>query len=293
MPHTKVLCYDRTRLYYLLCLCDHQCSLKYGRPPMTKDWRSLKSPTTFLHSEFSGRRDLGLISQLELWNTTRAVFEQFGADVESSAACEKLEELQKLAQAYQNWHRTWCGVLGAENLMGDITELYYHCALLYLYSHIHRGANQSLQQNIDARLIEIHGYFRNSAQAVLRIVTDGKLRILDLPSYFGTMLAFATVSLIKVVRDGEVLDKTRHDILSLLRRLADTFRAIKLPQIKSHPYMGITRGLEQASETLHGGGNESVMAPSDVAFDDSTLMDDIWNMDFTDFGGNWMEFNDH
>ena len=260
---------------------------------MTQDWRSLKSPTTFLHSEFSGRRDLGLSSQLELWNTTRAVFEQFGADVESSAACEKLDELDKLAQAYQNWHHTWCGVLGVGDLTGNITELYYHCALLYLYSHIHRGANRSSQLNISARLTEIHRYFRDSAQAVLRIVTDGKLRILDLPSYFGTMLAFATVSLIKLIRDGEVLDQDRHDILSLLRRLSDTFRGIKLPQTKSHPYMGIAKGLEQASETLHGSGDQSMVAPSDLAFDDSILMDDIWNMDFTDFGGNWMEFNDH
>ncbi|GAB7330857.1 hypothetical protein MBLNU13_g02390t1 [Cladosporium sp. NU13] len=260
---------------------------------MTQDWRSLKSPTTFLHSEFSGRRDLGLISQIELWNTTRAVFEEFGADVESSAACEKLDELDKLAQAYQTWLHTWYGVLGVENLTGNITELCYHCALLYLYSHIHRGAKDSPQPNTSARLTEIHGYFRNSAQAVLRIVTDDKLCILDLPSYFGTMMAFAAVSLIKVVRDGEVLDGDRHDILSLLRRLADAFRGIKLPQTKSHPYLGIVKGLEQASETLHGGGDRSAVAPSDLAFDDSILIDDIWNMDFTDFGGNWMEFNDH
>lgn len=293
MPHTKVLCYDRTRLFYQLCLCDHQCSLKYGRPPMTRDWRSLKSPTIFLHSEFSGRRDLGLISQLELWNTTRAVFEQFGADVESSAACEKLDELDKLGQAYQNWHHTWCDVFGVENPTGSITELYYHCALLYLYSHVHRGANRSPQLSIGARLTEIHGHFRNSAQAILRIVTEGQIRILDLPSYFGTMLAFATVSLIKITRDGAVSANDRHDVLSLLRRLSDTFREIKLPQTKSHPYSGIAKGLEQTYETLHGGGSQSLVASNDLVFDDIILMDDVWNMDFAEIGGNWMEFNDH
>lgn len=293
MPHTNVLCYDRTRLFYLLCLCDHHCSLKYGRPPMTQEWRSLKIPTTFTHSEFSNHRDLGLISQVELWNTTRAVFEQFGADVESSAASQKLDEMEKLIQAYQNWHGTWCGVLRTEGPASSTTELYYNCALLYLYSHIHRGDNRSPNLTTSPRIAELHDDFQESARAVLRIITDGELRILDLPSYFGTMLAFATVSLIKVVRDSDVLGKDRHEILCLLRRLAETFRQIKLPRTTSHPYVGIAKGLEQATETLHGSADQPVVAPSDLAFDDSILMDEVWNMDFTDFGSNWMEFNDH
>jgi hypothetical protein len=112
------------------------------------------------------------------------------------------------------------------------------------------------------------------------------------------MLAFATVSLIKLVRDGEALNEEKHIILGLLRQLAVAFGEIKLPPTKSHPYVGIAKGLEQATETLHGGANQPIVAPSDLAssdlaFNDSILMDDIWNMDFTDFGGNWMDFNDH
>lgn len=253
----------------------------------------MKNPTTFIHSEFSNHRDLSLISQIELWTTTRAVFEQFGADIESSAASNKLDEMDKLIQAYQGWHSTWCGVLRTEGLAGSITELYYNCALLYLYSHIHRGENRSQKSNTSPRIAELRNRFRKSAQAVLRIVTDGELRLLDLPSYFGTMLAFAAIALIKAVRDSEVLDDDKYDILCLLRQLADTFRLMKLPPTKSHPYVGIDRGLEQATETLHGSANQSIVAPSDLAFNDSILMDDIWNMDFTEFGSNWMEFNDH
>ena len=260
---------------------------------MTQEWRSLKSPTTFLHSEFSTHRDLGLISQLELWTTTRAVFEQFGADVESSAASEKLHEMDKLIHAYQNWHGTWCSVLRIEGLTGSIMELYHNCALLYLYSHIHRGDNRSSKMDTGPRLAELRDCFRKSAQAVLRIFTTSELRVLDLPSYFGTMLAFATIALIKVIRDGEVLDEDRHDILCLLRQLADTFRQMKLPPTKSHPYVGIARGLEQATGTLHSSTNQPIVNPSDLAFNDNILMDDIWNMDFTDFGSNWVEFNDH
>jgi hypothetical protein len=262
---------------------------------MTQEWRSLKSPTTFLHSPFSTHRDLNLIGQVELWKTTRAVFERFGADIESSAASEKLDEVEKLGQAYESWHHTWCGVLGVENLAGTITELYYHCALLYLYSHIHRGGHRCPRPNTSGRLTELRDHFRGSAQAVLRIFTNGELRILDLPSYFGTMLAFATVSLIKVVRDGQLLDDDRRDMLHLLRQLMETFRQIKLPQSSSHPYMGIAKGLEQATENLSGSAsaNQSAVAASDLAFDNSILMDDIWNMDFAEFGDNWMGFDEH
>lgn len=201
MPHTKVECYDRTRLFYLVCLCDHHCSLKYGRPPMTQDWRSLKSPTTFLHSEFSSHRDLGLISQLDLWATTRAVFGQFGADVERPAAAQQVDEVYKLGQAYQTWHDTWSRILVADGLTASIMELYYNCALLYLYSHMYRGSSKPGTPVLDPRAVELRGRFRIHAHAVLRIADDGNLRLSDLPSYFGTMLAFAIVSCIKAVRE--------------------------------------------------------------------------------------------
>jgi hypothetical protein len=212
--------------------------------------------------------------------------------VKSSAASEQLDAMDTLGQAYQQWHTRWSGVLGVKNLTGSVTELYFHSALLYLYSHIHRGENQFPSVNTGSKLAELRYHFRRSAQAVVRIFTAGELRVSDLPSYFGTMLAFATVSLIKVVRDGQVLDEDSHDILCLFRQLADIFRQIKLPQIKSHPYVGITKGLEQATETLHASADQSVVEPGDLAFD-NILMDDIWNTDFTDFGGNWMMFSNH
>ena len=260
---------------------------------MTQDWRSLKSPTTFLHSQFSNNRDLGLIAQLELWNTTRAVFEQFGADIESSAASEKLDAVERLGQAYQDWHHTWCGVLGVDDLAGSIAKLYFNCALLYLYSHIYRGGNRSQELNTDTRLPELHDRFRSSAHAVLRMFTNSGLRILDLPSYFGTMLAFASVAMIKVLRGCQILDDSRRDIMQLLRELTQSLRQIKLPSSSSHPYVGVARGLEQVAETMPGSTDQSAVASTDLDLNNSILMDDIWNLDFTDFGNNWMGFDEH
>jgi hypothetical protein len=260
---------------------------------MTQDWRSLKSPTTFLHSEFSTHLDLGLVSQLELWSTTRAVFEKFGADVESPAAAQKLDEVDKLSQAYHNWHNMWCITLGTEGAASCIAELYYNCALLYLYSHIHRGGTSHPIVTSDAKMNELKHRFRESAYAVLRIMVDGELHLLNLPSYFGTMLAFATASLIKIIRGDKVGENEKSDILNLLRRLASRLRGISLPPSSPHPYAGISKGLEQATESFLVGSDQSIGIASDMVFDESILADDIWSMDYTDFGSNWMGFDEH
>jgi hypothetical protein len=260
---------------------------------MTQDWRSLKSPTTFLHSEFSTHLDLGLVSQLGLWSTTRAVFEQFGADVESSAAAQKLDEVDKLSQAYQNWHNTWCITLGTGGAAGCVAELYYNCALLYLYSHIHRGSTEPVSQTSATKIAELRLRFQQSAHAVLQTMVDGEMHLLNLPSYFGTMLAFSTVTLIKTVHEETLGESEKVDILNSLRRLASCLRGIRFPPSSSHPYAGISKGLEQATESFLAGADQSVGTLDDMVFDESILADDVWNMDYTDFGSNWIGFVEH
>jgi hypothetical protein len=294
MPHTKRECYDRTRLFYLVYLCDHHCSLKYGRPPMTQEWRSLNNPTAFLHCEFSNHRDLGLISQVELWSTTRAVFEQFGADIESTAAMQKLPEVNRFSQAYDQWRQTWCSVLAiGQQSTGVISELHFSCARLYLYSHLHRGRTPNQQLGSTPEANDLINNFKESALSVLRLILDSEVRLLDLPSYFGTMLAFATVSLIKIARDGNASHDLKQDVLHLMYRLRDSLHVIKLPSSCSHPYGGIAKGLEQATEGLQNNHAPTFDNPNDLTFDDNILTDDFWNVDFTDFGTNWMGLVDH
>lgn len=84
MPHTKRECIERTRLYFLVYICDHQCALIHGRPPMMREFQSLKSPKVFLQSSLSTPDDLQLISLVELWSVSSRVFDLFGADVEVS-----------------------------------------------------------------------------------------------------------------------------------------------------------------------------------------------------------------
>jgi hypothetical protein len=295
MPNNKRECYDRTRLFYLVYLCDHHCSMKHGRPPMTQEWRSLNNPTVFLHSEFSNHRDLGLISQVELWSATRAVFEQFGADIESAAATQKLPEFNRFSQAYDEWRQTWCSVLAiGQRSRTGVSELHFFCARLYLYSHLHRGRTSNKSLNSASEADEIINNFQESALSVLRLVLGSEERLLDLPSYFGTMLAFATVSLIKIARDGNASHGLKQDVLHLMYRLRDSLLVIKLPSSCSHPYAGIAKGLEQATEGLQGNSAPILDNINNMTFDDNVFTDDFWNVDFMmDFGTNWMGLADH
>jgi hypothetical protein len=261
---------------------------------MTQEWRSLNNPTTFLHSEFSSHRDLGLISQVEIWSATRAVFEQFGADIESTAATQKLTEFNGFSQAYGQWRQTWCSVLavGQQSTAG-VSELHFFCARLYLYSHLHRGRAPSNGLDSTSEANEINKNFQDSALSVLRLILDSEVRLLDLPSYFGTMMAFATVSLIKIARDDSASHGLKQDVLQLMHRLRDSLHTIKLPSSCSHPYVGVAKSLEQATEGLQATSAPVFENPGDMTFDENIFTNDFWNVDFTDFGTNWMELTGH
>jgi hypothetical protein len=91
MPHTKIKCYERTRLYFLVYICDHHCSLIYGKPSLTREFESLKTPKAFLGSKFCTPADAKLISQIELWSISSRVFDVFGADIEASITNNELQ----------------------------------------------------------------------------------------------------------------------------------------------------------------------------------------------------------
>lgn len=263
---------------------------------MTQEWTCLKKPIAFVHTKYSGFQDLGLVSQVELWAITRSVFERFGADVESQCATQQPAELLRLDQAYDQWLQTWRGMIAfdSQDQREGVLELYFHSAKLYLYSHIYRGKVQPNSGIEPSTIVSLNQSFRKSALSVLRLILSGSLRLLDLPSYFSTMLAFTTVALIKAVHEADTENSSDTlEILRLLQHLAETLCTIQLPDSSSHPLLSISRGLEHASDSLFHCTHGPTNTVPDINFDESTSVEDIWNMDFTDFGANWMAFDEH
>lgn len=263
---------------------------------MTQEWRSLKSPTAFVHTKFSSFQDLHLISMVELWSITRSVFERFGADIESQTAIELPTEVLRFAETYDQWLQTWRGMLVFDDCdhSGNMLQLYFHSAKLYLYSHIHRGKAQPHFPAEPFAFSDLNERFRESGLSVLRITLDGEIDLLRLPSYFGTMLAFATVVLIKTVREDDTASLLyKPEIMRLLHRLAAVLQAKQLPPAPPHPLLSIASGLNHAMDHLLIDDARSVDALPEMSFDESIFMEDLWNIDFTDFGNNWMDFDEH
>lgn len=299
MPHRKAECYERTRLYYQVYLCDHHCSLKHGRPPMTQEWRSLQVPGALLRSEHSRHTDLALISQVELWAISRRVFESFGADVNSSDASKRLADIAMLDAAFQDWRRHWLETMAVDaGVCGWYkTELYYHEARLSLFSHIFRGSRQT-DNPPDSTVAGPAQAALESAISVIRIFTESvgsDQRLCDLPSYHESMAAYATAYLLKAAASElAAAVSIKEESTRLLRVLSERLNYLDHGVGCSRPILTLKTNLSRVVENMP---STSVPRPSDESMDftfDSTLLsDDFWNMDFTLPGDDWLQCIDH
>ena len=205
MPHMEKSCYDRTRLYLLVYICDHQTSLSHGRPPMTRENRTLKEPRTLLDSKFSTSLDLQLISQVELWSISSQVFDSFGAATDSTFISRRLSELEYLSDAYERWRREWTAMLEtqleAEPSRSAILDLYFHSARLYLSSHIFRGPEQDFARPEDTlNTLDrwAHSATQSALSMVYRMTEMNEAQVSSrLPFYFSTTIAFASIFLLR------------------------------------------------------------------------------------------------
>ena len=269
MPHNKMECYERTRLYFLVYICDHHCSLSHGRPPLTREFYSLKAPRTFLKGGCSTDNDLALISHVELCSITSRVFDTFGADIQSSSVGDKSAELGHLSSAYDRWRQEWIGVLTIRNVLNifarHMFDLYYHSAKLYLFSHVFRGP----AQQDDMGLITTNGMDRiaqhaiENALSLIRCISDGNENqvwlVGNLPCYFGTVTAFAAVLLLRASWQAQSLLRVeKEDIFKSLQRLTELIRESLIVFHSTHPLLGIANSLEIAMEDMHSSNSDDM-----------------------------------
>jgi hypothetical protein len=236
MPHIKHACYERTRLYFLVYIVDHHCSLIYGRPPMTREWRSLKHPRAFLDSALTRRSDADLIGQVEYWSIGRQVFHSFGADIESPAANQRPSALEELSDAYDQWHRDWPSPQNWQ-----ITALYFHTAKLRLLSHVFRGPSSPTPDPTNAaKSDKLALQAVESAVETVQSISSAASEILlhTIPAYFSTMVAFACVCLVKVCSQERGIDEARKaQCRCALSQLGDVLRVHKVSECSSHPLL--------------------------------------------------------
>lgn len=272
MPHAKPECYKRTRLYFLVYICDHHTSLVYGKPSMTREFRTLKNPRAFLQSSFCVPSDAKLISQVELWSISRRVFDIFGADTEASITNERLAELESLGRCFDLCRSTSISDSDAESTFAQqLFDLYIHCAKLSLFSHTFRGAQKSPSAGLTSSPFHAHEldkYKRStlaSALAIVRAVAWGEhvpRRLEYLPSYFGTMIAFASVSLLKAWGQEQTMSYLdKNEVAAALGRLCEVLQGVAARIQPEHPLRSVARSLRIAMKSELGAACEMGVTP--------------------------------
>lgn len=254
-PHTKRACYLRTRLYYLVYICDHHFSIAYGRPPLTRDFSSITPPADFLRSEFATEDDVRLISQVEIWNISTRVFDQFSLDPEAHLSDQLIPQLRRLSIALDTWRADWPDRFTINEHVGNYPQkgagLHYHFAKLFLCSHVFRKApvaeGELLQ--LSPELKEFASVAIHAATSILQaIISDQEIQsyFRGLPAYFDTMIAFAFVFLLRVtVKDPANLWMDKVGIAETLDKLVIVLENITESMHPRHLLTNIARSMRK------------------------------------------------
>lgn len=272
---------------------------------MTREWRSLKSPGAFLQSEFATHTDLKLISQVELWSISRRVFEQFGADIENAAAKHRPTELEQLSAAYDRWYQDWLDALTLRETPDGATQrvfdLYFHSAKLYLFSHVFRGRSKSnserQQETIDRS--DFADSALKSALAIVRCIVDADESqpwLQNLPFYFETMIAFASVCLLRTSQPGETIWADQIDsTLEHLNRLVKTLRSPSTINSSKHPLSSVASSIDYAMNAQQQQNQDQLGGVSDDTLNNPSFDFDLFSneaMNFSFLGDNdWIDMS--
>ena len=259
--------YVAARLYYLVHVCDHQFSIAYGRPPLTGEYEAVLSAEKFLTSEFAIEDDARLISQVELWSVSSNVFVTFGTDIQQPIPINLIGKLQRFSLSLDSIRLKWNEAFKPHAHIGNYPRkgvgLHYHFAKLYLCSHVFRGISTSATGKVEMSLEvrEIADAAVLSATSILRSINSDKefqSFMSDLPLYFDTMIAFASVFLFRISTSySHAIRVDASEILRLLRESVNVLEEVTSNIRHAHLLARITEGLKELLGQFEGARNRA------------------------------------
>ena len=273
MPHNIRACYLRTRLWYLVYVCDHHFSIVYGKPPMTHDFEALRPAASFLDSKYATEDDARLISQVEIWSINTRVFEAFGVDTDAPVLDRLVPQLRRFCIALDTWRANWNERFNVNSGVGKYPRegvgLHFHFAKLYLCSHAFRRSPRMANTPLDmsSEMDEFANTAVLSAISILRVIgsdIEMQSHLNSLPLYFDTMIAFTVVFLLKMTtkHSGNVrID--RIEILNLVDQLNGVLKSITPLLHSRHLLFSIATSIEKLSDRcLRPTNQEALFRPS-------------------------------
>jgi hypothetical protein len=104
--------FEKTRLWYLLYVCDHHFSIAYGRPPMTYTSPAIRGHKAVLAFPQAGPQDYRIISQVEIFHCLNDAYDAFGVETPSALQESDVSKLQEFTLRVESWRVQWQNLLG-------------------------------------------------------------------------------------------------------------------------------------------------------------------------------------
>ena len=212
----------RARLWYMLYVCDHHFSIAYGRPPMIAESSQIREHELFLASPFAGPLDARILSQVALMQILTRVYERFaerrlpdphtiryGTNGAHDSSADMLEEedfvdLRNFNLEIEQWRMRWFARQQANGFIGTFPPkgiiLYSYFAKLQLNILAVRGVSLNTGK-LSTERKEFTNMAISAAASILTFVLeedDLRRALVGTPLYVHTMIAFASVFLMKV-----------------------------------------------------------------------------------------------
>lgn len=208
---------EKSRLWYLLFVLDHQSSIAYGRPPVMAELRPIKDYQMFLNSAWCIPADRALIAQVTGLVVLNRPFEVFGFEPKREMGSDDASVLEYLRfeESVQAWKDRWkaiCELHATVNtgLYEDVM-LQYHFSELVLNSVVLRGRPLDQLSELPTSLRPLALKAIEAAHSILQHFIDDRNpqeKIMGMPLYLHSMIAFAVVFLMKLCNRWHLINIT-------------------------------------------------------------------------------------
>ncbi|KAF2161900.1 hypothetical protein M409DRAFT_27627 [Zasmidium cellare ATCC 36951] len=249
---------EKTRLWYLLYVLDHQSSIAYGRPPSMSELRPIKDFEILLNSESCTSADRNLIAQVTgLVGLSRA-FDLFGLEPRRTMDGDDASVMNhnRFTETIQSWRDRWAGQLVRTpgNYMSGSVELQYLFSNLVLNSLVLRGRPLDKISEMPSSLRPLALKAVETAHAILQYFLDDPKyadEIVGMPLYLHSIIAFAVVFLLKMARRwhliGITIDASQRTI-PLAERIIEMLQSCKAGA--NHMVFSMAKGFERMLRQL-------------------------------------------
>lgn len=252
------MAYEEARLYYLIYIADHQCSIPYRRPPMTRQHEVVRRAMEWLGNcpWAENRSDTRLVALVKLWEILHDAIDEIGSDLYAPLDELGLAFHARFQSQIEAWYQTWAREFSVADSFAryDMNRQRLY-AELFLHSMAFRADKDALPILFPSQVTEEmmgesnsavnHACFQaerrrmvsesavDAAHQILQLLAGDLVRLETLigsTSYSHTMTTFAIVLLVKALKQFGNEEDSQHlrraDLRSILRSIDPALRTL-------------------------------------------------------------------